>query len=73
MKVVRPKEAEAKLEALDKSHAMIELDGDGTILDANENFLRTMGFRRDELRGQHHSWWSVTRPANRPTANYGTA
>src|SRR5579871_6346524 len=43
------------LNALSKSQAMIEFEMDGTILDANENFLRVMGYTLDEIRGRHHS------------------
>jgi methyl-accepting chemotaxis protein len=44
-----------KLDALDKSQAIIEFELDGTILTANENFLGTLGYTLDEVRGQHHS------------------
>jgi methyl-accepting chemotaxis protein len=43
------------LDALDKSQAMIEFELDGTIVSANENFLRAMGYTLDEVRGRHHS------------------
>ncbi|PHS61418.1 MAG: hypothetical protein COB09_17355 [Thalassobium sp.] len=45
---------EAVMDALDRSQAIIEFTPDGTILDANENFLRTMGYRPEELRGKQH-------------------
>lgn len=41
--------------ALNKSQAMIEFHLDGTILTANENFLRAMDYTLDEIRGHHHS------------------
>ncbi len=41
--------------ALDKSQAMIRFDLDGTIRDANSNFLTTMDYRIDEIVGKHHS------------------
>ncbi|MFT6188806.1 MAG: methyl-accepting chemotaxis protein [Oleispira sp.] len=47
-------ELEAKLSALDKSQAVIEFSMDGTILAANDNFLLTVGYRLDEIVGQHH-------------------
>src|SRR5471032_1794013 len=47
-------EAKAKLAAISRSMAMIEFDRDGIVLDANENFCRTMGYRAEEIRGQHH-------------------
>ena len=43
------------LEAIDRSYAMIEFDLDGTILNANQNFLDVMGYRLDEVKGKHHS------------------
>jgi methyl-accepting chemotaxis protein len=44
-----------KLAALDLSQAVIEFEPDGKIITANENFLKTMGYRLEEIRGQHHS------------------
>jgi methyl-accepting chemotaxis protein len=44
-----------KSAAIDKSQAVIEFDLDGTILAANDNFLKTVGFSRDEVVGHHHS------------------
>ncbi|MDY3553297.1 methyl-accepting chemotaxis protein [Gemmata sp. JC717] len=40
--------------AVGKVQAVIEFNLDGTIMTANENFLNTMGYRLDEIRGQHH-------------------
>ncbi|MGK2741406.1 methyl-accepting chemotaxis protein [Tepidicaulis sp. LMO-SS28] len=48
-------EMEAKLAALDKSLASIEFGMDGTILTANGNFLKVMGYSLEEIRGKHHS------------------
>lgn len=45
----------ARLEALDHAQATIEFTPDGTILGANENFLKTLGYTLDEIRGKHHS------------------
>ncbi|MAF97068.1 MAG: chemotaxis protein [Micavibrio sp.] len=44
--------------ALDKSMAVIEFKPDGTVLDANENFLKTMGYSLDEVKGKHHSMFA---------------
>ncbi|WP_288450263.1 PAS domain-containing methyl-accepting chemotaxis protein [uncultured Pseudomonas sp.] len=41
-------------QALERSMAVIEFDPDGTILRANDNFLRLTGYRADTLVGQHH-------------------
>ncbi|MFC5342709.1 methyl-accepting chemotaxis protein [Brevundimonas staleyi] len=45
---------EGKMAAIGRSQAVIEFDLDGTILDANENFLEAMGYRMEEIRGTHH-------------------
>ncbi|MFN0050934.1 MAG: PAS domain-containing methyl-accepting chemotaxis protein [Planctomycetales bacterium] len=42
-------------DALNRSQAMIEFQMDGTIVTANENFLRVMGYSLDEIQGRHHS------------------
>ena len=47
-------DAEAIVAAFSKSQAMIEFSVDGTILTANENFLAALGYRLDEVVGQHH-------------------
>jgi methyl-accepting chemotaxis protein len=44
----------SKLAAIDRSQAVIEFALDGTILAANENFLRIFGYGAAELIGQHH-------------------
>ncbi|WP_395646736.1 methyl-accepting chemotaxis protein [Terricaulis sp.] len=43
------------LNALDRSQAVIEFSLDGRILKANKNFLDTLGYTMEEVRGQHHS------------------
>jgi methyl-accepting chemotaxis protein len=42
------------LDAINKSQTVIEFQLDGTILTANDNFLRVMGYTLDEVRGRHH-------------------
>ena len=42
------------LNAIQRSQAMISFKPDGTILEANENFLATIGYRMEEIKGQHH-------------------
>jgi methyl-accepting chemotaxis protein len=48
-------ERESQLKALHRSQAVIEFDLSGNILEANENFLSTLGYRLDEIKGRHHS------------------
>ncbi len=54
--------------ALNKSLAIIEFQLDGTILTANENFLRVMGYSLDEIQGRHHSMF--VDEATRLTSEY---
>ncbi|MEM9422902.1 MAG: PAS domain S-box protein, partial [Pseudomonadota bacterium] len=42
------------LDALDRSQAIIEFTTDGRILNANENFLKTVGYALSEILGGHH-------------------
>ena len=44
----------AKLAAFDRSMAIIEFGLDATVRDVNDNFLRVMGYQRDEVIGQSH-------------------
>ena len=45
---------EGKIDAISKAQAVIEFRLDGTILDANDNFLKSVGYTLDEIKGQHH-------------------
>jgi methyl-accepting chemotaxis protein len=51
----RDADFEGQLSAIDKSQAVIHFELDGTIINANENFLNTMGYTIEEIRGRHHS------------------
>jgi methyl-accepting chemotaxis protein len=44
----------SKVEALDRSQAVIEFNMDGTIVTANKNFLAAVGYSLEEIKGQHH-------------------
>jgi methyl-accepting chemotaxis protein len=43
-----------KIAALNRAQAVIEFNLDGTILSANENFLKTLGYDLSEIQGKHH-------------------
>jgi methyl-accepting chemotaxis protein len=45
----------AMVAAMHKVQAIIEFNLDGTVICANENFLRAMGYTLDEIKGKHHS------------------
>ncbi len=43
-----------KSDAISKSQAVIDFNLDGTIVFANDNFLNTVGYTLDEIKGKHH-------------------
>jgi methyl-accepting chemotaxis protein len=47
-------EYEGKIRAISRAQAVIEFELDGTVITANENFLRIFGYRLDEVVGKHH-------------------
>ena len=53
--MVSAAETKGKLDAIGLSQAVIEFDMQGNVLDANPNFLRTMGYTAAEVQGKHHS------------------
>ena len=44
-----------KLAAVSRAQAVIEFTPEGDILDANQNFLDTLGYQLSEIQGKHHS------------------
>ncbi|WDU63402.1 PAS domain-containing methyl-accepting chemotaxis protein [Pseudomonas poae] len=57
------------LDAIERSMAVIEFDLHGTVLRANDNFLKTMGYRADQIEGQPHRMFCT--PAFARSAEYG--
>jgi methyl-accepting chemotaxis protein len=51
---LRNADARSQVAAIGRSMAVIEFELDGTIITANENFLNAMGYRLEEIAGQHH-------------------
>src|SRR3569623_1277097 len=51
---MRSADYEGQIKAIHKSQAVIEFDLDGRILTANDNFLATLGYPLEEIRGLHH-------------------
>ncbi|GHG07618.1 methyl-accepting chemotaxis protein [Thalassotalea marina] len=49
----------AKVEAINRVQAVIEFTLDGTIVDANNNFLSVMGYSLQEVVGKHHSMFTT--------------
>ncbi|MBP2298856.1 methyl-accepting chemotaxis protein [Azospirillum picis] len=58
----------SQIEAINRSQAVIQFRTDGTILDANENFLDAVGYGLDEVVGRNHSMFLF--PEQRDTAEY---
>ena len=52
--VTEQRSNKGKLDSLERTQGLIEFNLDGTIIDANENFLNVMGYRLDEIVGRHH-------------------
>ena len=52
---IRNADYSGQLFAISKSQAVIEFNLDGTIIQANDNFLKTLGYTLDEVKGRHHS------------------
>jgi methyl-accepting chemotaxis protein len=59
---------EGQIAAIGKAQAVIEFSLDGKILNANANFLQTLGYSLDEVKGQHHSLF--VDPAHRDSPEY---
>jgi methyl-accepting chemotaxis protein len=57
-----------QIEAIGKSQAVIEFGMDGVILNANDNFLKTLGYALAEIKGKHHSLFVP--PQARDSAGY---
>jgi methyl-accepting chemotaxis protein len=51
----RQADTEGQLAAISKVQAIIEFELDGTIIRANELFLKTVGYQASEVEGRHHS------------------
>ncbi len=65
---LRAADFEGQLAAVSKAQAVIEFKLDGTVITANENFLKTLGYTLEEIRGKHHSMF--VEPAYRDSADY---
>jgi methyl-accepting chemotaxis protein len=64
----RSADLEGQVAAINRSQAVIEFAVDGTILDANENFLQAIGYGLAEIKGKHHRIFVP--PAERESQDY---
>lgn len=53
--ISKSKKDDDMLSALNRSAAVIEFNLDGIILGANENFLRSVNYKKSDIIGKHHS------------------
>jgi methyl-accepting chemotaxis protein len=61
-------ESAGKIDAISRAQAMIEFAVDGTVIAANENFLKTLGYALEEIQGKPHSMFLD--PADAKSADY---
>lgn len=47
-------EHQSQIAAIDQFQCVVSFETDGTVVDANDNFLRLMGYRYCDVRGKHH-------------------
>ncbi len=66
--VMQQADRTGQLAAISRSQAVISFDLKGTVLDANENFLKTVGCTLEEIKGRHHG--QFVEPAYRDSAEY---
>jgi methyl-accepting chemotaxis protein len=67
-KKIQSMEDAGKIDAILRAQAVIEFNMDGTIITANENFLKAVGYSLAEIQGRHHSLF--VEPAMRESAEY---
>ena len=68
LSALKARSYKAELAAISTSQARIEFEMDGTIITANENFLKVMGYSLAEIQGKHHSMF--VEPAYRQSTEY---
>ncbi len=52
-------EYKGQVDAIIRSQAVIQFDMNGNILDANDNFLNTVGYSLADIKGKHHSMFAL--------------
>ena len=65
---LRNADFEGQMAAIHKAQAVIEFNLDGTIITANDNFLKTLGYSLQEVKGQHHGMF--VEPGYRQSVEY---
>ncbi|HTH18401.1 MAG TPA: PAS domain-containing methyl-accepting chemotaxis protein, partial [Magnetospirillum sp.] len=57
-----------QVDAINKAQAVISFELDGTIIEANQNFLDALGYSLPEIKGKHHSMF--VEPVYRDSSEY---
>jgi methyl-accepting chemotaxis protein len=52
--MARAADDKSRIDAISRAQAVIDFSPDGVVLTANENFLKTLGYRLEDIVGQHH-------------------
>jgi methyl-accepting chemotaxis protein len=65
---IRSMEDAGKIAAISRAQAVIEFKLDGTIITANDVFLKALGYPLSEIQGKHHSMFVA--PSERDSAAY---
>jgi methyl-accepting chemotaxis protein len=65
---IRSMEDAGKMAAIGRAQAVIEFNLDGTIITANDIFLKVLGYSLAEIQGKHHSMFVA--PAERDSSAY---
>lgn len=61
---LRNADIHGQFDALNKVMGVISFNMDGTIIDINDNFLKVVGYERDEVVGKHHRMFAEPELAN---------
>ncbi|MFC4255522.1 PAS domain S-box protein [Altererythrobacter xixiisoli] len=66
---LRQADHQGQIAAIHKSQSVVSFGIDGTVIDANDNFLDLTGYRLSQVRGHHHAMF--VSPEERDSAAYG--
>ncbi|WP_370674564.1 PAS domain-containing protein [Pleomorphomonas sp. PLEO] len=57
---------QGEIDAINRAQAVVAFEPDGTVIEANENFLKALGYRPEEIVGKHHSMFVTPEERNSP-------
>ncbi len=60
------RESAGQVAAISKAQGVVSFDLDGNVLDANQNFLNSVSYSIEEVRGKHHRMFVTPEEANSP-------